>query len=195
MSEDTVTASFKGVNDTYVHSYLANSAYHFRKRFEGIEDKSGINLEIIAALTMVAFRVEADCNFIGDRCLDDWDDRKTLKQKIKALAKGLGFEADFGKEPYCTIIEDVKFFRDMMAHGKPSSDAIDEKVVTTQKSLNEQSRDYLTEWEQLVNVEFFNNAYESSEHFWRILIEHSGVDQIDANSYGGTTLIIGQIEK
>jgi putative transposase len=72
----------------------------------------------MACLTMIAFAIEANVNFIGSEVMNPWDEALPTKEKIKMISQKLGFAADFGKRPYQTVTE-LKQFRDALAHGKP----------------------------------------------------------------------------
>lgn len=61
-----------------IHNDLSNAATYFRKRIlERIErgDREGLFLEMMAELTMIAFAVEANLNFVGDRVIEGWKEK------------------------------------------------------------------------------------------------------------------------
>lgn len=54
--------------DIYVHNDIANAAHYFKTRIEervSNNDRTGVGLEMVTALTMLAFAVEARFNFLG----------------------------------------------------------------------------------------------------------------------------------
>jgi hypothetical protein len=190
-------------NDTtdFPHNDIANAALYMRERLsKAFEDKDrgdGIFLDMIAMVTMVAFALEGYVNFVGmtliERSATDkgsaaasWSDceRKSTKDKIKALRKMTGVDIDWNKRPYATIGE-LNEIRNMFAHPKPHKPKVREwEAVGTDAEFRKQLRDYRPEYEERLTWEFCTRAYDDVEAIWQHLLEAAKINLIDALSGG-----------
>ena len=190
-------------NDTtdFPHNDIANAALYMRERLsKAFEDKDrgdGIFLDMIAMVTMVAFALEGYVNFVGmtliERSATDkgsaaasWSDyeRKSTKDKVKALLKMTGVDIDWNKRPYATIGE-LNEIRNMFAHPKPHKPKVREwEAVGTDAEFRKQLRDYRPEYEERLTWEFCTRAYDDVEAIWQHLLEAAKINLIDALSGG-----------
>jgi hypothetical protein len=177
-----IKALIESKKHVYIHNDLGNCTYYFKNRFDAWGDEEGISLEIMAGLTMLAFTIEARMNFLGSKLLEDWDEKKTLKDKAKKIADNLELEANFGQEPFSTS-KSLKEFRDCLAHGKPLVLNELEEVVATHEEL-EQYKTLKAGWENFVSVEFFNLAYEHTEQIWEELLKAAQIEVFETMTRG-----------
>jgi hypothetical protein len=190
-------------NDTtdFPHNDIANAALYMRERLsKAFEDKDrgdGIFLAMMAMVTMVAFALEGYVNFVGmtliERSATDkgsaaasWSDyeRKSTKDKVKALRKMTGVDIHWNKRPYATIGE-LNELRNMFAHPKPHKPKVREwEAVGTDAEFRKQLRDYRPEYEERLTWEFCTRAYDDVEAIWQHLLEAAKINPIDALSGG-----------
>lgn len=190
-------------NDTtdFPHKDIANAALYMRERLsKAFEDKDrgdGIFLDMMAMVTMVAFALEGYVNFVGmtliersatdkDSAAASWSDyeRKSTKDKVKALRKMTGVDIDWNKRPYATIGE-LNEIRNMFAHPKPHKPKVREwEAVGTDAEFRKQLRDYRPEYEERLTWEFCTRAYDDVEAIWQHLLEAAKINLIDALSGG-----------
>ena len=190
-------------NDTtdFPHNDIANAALYMRERLsKAFEDKDrgdGIFLDMIAMVTMVAFALEGYVNFVGitliERSATDkgsaaasWSDyeRKSTKDKVKALLKMTGVDIDWNKRPHATIGE-LNEIRNMFAHPKPHKPKVREwEAVGTDAEFRKQLRDYRPEYEERLTWEFCTRAYDDVEAIWQCLLDVAKINPFDALSGG-----------
>ncbi|MEI8719786.1 hypothetical protein [Mesorhizobium sp. ISC11] len=186
---EKVRVRIKENKKVYIHNDLSNAAYYFRARIRErfkARDHEGLGHEVMACLTMIAFAIEANVNFIGSKVMNPWDEALPTKEKMKLVSQKLGFGADFGKRPYQTVTE-LKQFRDALAHGKPIELTREFEAITTQEELDKSS--YLQgEWEKFVDIEFVERAYKDMQEIWSELMKMSGLEVFDAITSGGRSI-------
>jgi hypothetical protein len=169
----------------YIHNDIGNAAFYFKERVNqraARDDREGIAHEIIAALTLLAFEIEARFNFLGYKLIEDWDEWQAAKKKIEAICNYLGVKPDFSARPYLNV-EKLRAFRNTLAHGKPEEVELDEEVVATAEELDE--RGFLhAEWEAYIEQDFLNEAYDDAEQVWKELLEKSGLTVFETMTSG-----------
>jgi hypothetical protein len=102
------------------------SAHHMflgaaRVALEDSKDKRpGLFYSNLVALTMSALAIEALCNAVGERIIDDWNDFEsgTPVAKLRLLCDHLSIDFDKNIEPWSTAIWLSKL-RNKLAHAKP----------------------------------------------------------------------------
>jgi len=84
------------------------------------QKKPGHFYSTLISLTMASLAVEALCNAIGERVIEDWQDFESSspKAKVRTLCRELGLEYQSQGEPWATVIWLGKF-RNKIAHAKP----------------------------------------------------------------------------
>jgi len=176
----------------YIHNDLTNAAHHLKKTIEtrmAADDRDGIFLDMMAALTMIAFAVEANLNFVGAKVVQGWVERQSGEKKWAAVLGTLGIEADYAQRPFSTL-EQLRQFRDTLAHGKPR--VLDEKETAVGTydelySVNEiKSR---SPWEPYVTLESVQAGYDDMNAIWNLMLEKAGIELHDTLSgwSGGMT--------
>ncbi len=173
-----IKARLQAHHRVYIHNDLANAAHYFKSRIEQREannDRKGINLEIMAGLTMLAFAIEAKFNFLGDYLLKDkWKEMAPALQKVEMVCTHLGFKSDFTIRPYLSVYE-LKKFRDTLAHGKPFELPVDEITVGTPEELDK--FDFpKSDWEDFVNSDFLIRAFNDMNEIWNDLLDRSKLE-------------------
>ncbi len=173
--------------EIFIHNDLANCAGHFRKvAREKIDTKkrTGVGLDMMAALTFLAFSVEAKVNFVGWRVFgDDWAERKPLKDKINCLNDSLEVGLSWGSRPLQTI-DKLKTFRDTLAHGKP--DIVD---VTTIENVEPEVWDAMKgPWEEAIEITFVEKCKKDVRELWKLLLEKADIPLHQTLTHGGHSL-------
>ncbi len=176
----------------YIHNDIANAAHHLMKTIEARlekDDRDGIFLDMMAALTMIAFAVEANLNFIGDRVVEDWKERQSGEKKWAQVLEKLGIEADYTQRPFSTM-EELRKFRDTLAHGKPR--VLDEKetaIGTYDELYATNDLKSRSPWEAYVTLESVQAGYDDMNEIWNLMLEKAGIKLYDTLSgwSGGMT--------
>ena len=178
-----------------IHNDLAAAAFFFTSRIKerlAKDDRDGLFHEVIAALTMTAFTLEAYLNFVGAQVNPDWAERDDVETKLKTLRKALGVQTDYNKPPYATARQIIGA-RNRLAHGKPQVSVKRTEVEGTDAQLEAMARDLAVAWDQEVTAEFVLQAYDDVEAIWRELLAAAGIDVIDTlSSASGTLEILGR---
>lgn len=105
-------------------SYLLNGASSLAKTAK--EYDPGSNYCRISAVALSAFAMEAHLNHLGEFKLSFWEivePKLSWRGKLDLIVQQLGVTPDFGKRPFQTL-GDLFKFRDRLAHGKTTIDAI-----------------------------------------------------------------------
>ncbi len=91
---------------------------------------------------------------------------------------------------------DLKYFRDSIAHGKPIEIEEDKESIVEQDEINNEI-DLSGEWESYCTQEVVNNCYEDVDAIWKILLDKSGIEISETITSGhwGTTLIEKLVDK
>jgi hypothetical protein len=117
-----------GETTTYPFSYMYKGAEQMLRQAK--ESGSGQFYNIISCLIYCAFTLEAYFNHLGSERNSEWNEveRKISKEKkYELFCKNIGLEIDLAKRPYKSMI-DVFRYRNQMAHGKTTTDAIKEPI-------------------------------------------------------------------
>lgn len=98
--------------------YLRHACKRYLK--QASECKSGRFYDCMTAMIYAAFLIESYLNEIGDHLFSDWlaeHDRKSVKEKVKLVAKKLQSGFDLGQVPF-NAINEILEFRDLVVHAK-----------------------------------------------------------------------------
>jgi hypothetical protein len=192
----------KVTNDVvdYPHNELANAAWFFRERLKTAisanTQSEGIFLDMMALVTMTAFSLEGYINFVGHhvlaRAADEaiaklaWAEfeRRSVRDKIKALKNLIGLDIDWDTRPYATI-KNLVHLRNLFAHPKAHQAKEREWIqVGTQHEMMEMLRNHRPEYEKLLTWEFANDAYEDAEQIWKGLLTAANIEMHETFSGG-----------
>ncbi|XHF32446.1 hypothetical protein OXH62_24395 [Pseudomonas chlororaphis] len=151
-----------------IHNDISNTANHLRRRVEEMDatgNREGISLDITACLVLLAFTFESRLNYIGAQKVADWRERKPFERKLKSVLQALDLTPDFSKRPYSTI-DQLKDFRDTIAHGQPVTIEVDETVFVDPGSAYDDV-DLRGKWEDFVNTDFMRQCSEDIDEIWK----------------------------
>jgi hypothetical protein len=185
-SKKRIRALLEIKNQDLIHNDLSNAAFYFKKRIDeriAKNDHDGIFLEMIAALTMTAFALEANLNFVGSNKVKGWNDWQSVGNKLKEVCKSLDLNPDHNKRPYATVAKLISI-RNTLAHGKPQIVEIKEEVEGTHDELMARVRNYQNEWEKAVTPAFVAEAYDDVEAIWQEMLKAAKIDVIESTSGG-----------
>ncbi|QQR36303.1 hypothetical protein JI749_01300 [Devosia oryziradicis] len=198
MNSDDRNRKMRVLLETYatdnIHNDLSNTANYFRQRIESRVNKGehdGLFLEMTAAITMIAFSLEANVNFVGHyKKVPGFKKLQSLDEKLAALITHLKIEADFEARPFSTVAP-LKKIRNALAHGKPRTPPPQkQEVVGTYDEIYAKQR-MQTEWEKAINPEFVVVADDDVGSIWKLLLEKAEIEIWDtlSTSGGGMTFI------
>ncbi len=173
----------------FIHNDLSNAAFHFKERIvERLrsDDQEGIALEMMAGLVMTAFALEAKINFLGFKIVENWNERERYKDKVQLVCDSLGVELNWDERPFSTLNE-LKKFRDTLAHGKPDELQRVKEMVVDQAELD--ARGLLTaKWEKYLEESFVVQAYDDMNALWKDLLDQSGLHIFETMTGGSHTV-------
>jgi hypothetical protein len=180
-----------------IHNDLSNAAFHFKRSVEAkAKDPNpvGITFDYMAMAIMVAFTFEAKINFMGWKLIQGWKEYQHFPEKVKQVYVALKMSADTTKRPYSSL-ENMKKFRDMVAHGKPQVIERDEVVLMKAEDLD-RDVDLSGEWEKACAPELVMQAYEDLDTVWQEMLRKSGLQLWDTmtTGVGGISFIEKVIE-
>jgi hypothetical protein len=158
------------------HHMLIRAAVIARDR--GSEKKPGWMFDELSAMTFSALAIEALCNSIGHRVIDDWDkdfESASPNAKLRILTKRLEIKYDKNKEPWAGARELIKF-RNLVAHAKPQ--LIVEEKLMTQEEYDKRLFDIpQSKLESLITAANADRAVRTVEKLKELLIEKLDPEQ------------------
>ncbi|MUL04422.1 hypothetical protein GNP89_19910 [Aliivibrio fischeri] len=122
------TASVKGEYETISFAFMNIGATHMLELAEASEEGQLYNSA--SCIIFSAFTLEAYFNHLGAQLYDNWvkKERKLSKlKKYKLFCSEFNITPNFEEKPYSSIPA-LFSFRDTMAHGKSSKDAINKEI-------------------------------------------------------------------
>jgi hypothetical protein len=183
-----IKAKLKMEYNDRIHNDLSNGAWYFEKRVReriAADDREGVGLEMVAALTMSAFAMEANLNFIGSSVINEWDDWASFGKKLKKVLAALKLNPDMTARPYASV-DRLKRVRDMLAHGKAQVIKFEEEAIGTHDELTQRLREFKTDWEQLITPDFVSEAYYDVDAIWKEMLTASGIEPVFTWSGGSS---------
>lgn len=173
------TLSYEGRE--LIHNDLISAAFNLKQRIESMmesDDRRGIGLDIMAAVTMTAFAYEAYLNFVGSTVIQDFVEFQNGTKKRNQIFKALGLVWKDDIRPFSTINRLISV-RDVMAHGKPYFVKDEWEAVGTHSELEEQIRSYRKGIETQVDYNLLRDAYEDVEQVWRMMLQAAKIEMFD----------------
>lgn len=153
------------------HNDLGNLAhYHLtvirEKRDAKVED--GLSLDCTSFLIAAAFHVEALLNFLGARCVKDWNERWPYGKKLKNVLVTIGYDLSETEEPGASL-DLLKEVRDGLAHAKPA-------VIVVAGSDDEERRAAMDNaWDRFLHPDVCEQVYAAIVAFKRTALERTGL--------------------
>lgn len=168
-----------------IHNDISNTANHLRKRVEEMEaagNRKGISLDITACLVLLAFTFESRLNFIGAQKVEGWVERRPFERKLKSVLRALDLAPDLSKRPYSTI-DQLKDFRDTIAHGQSVTIEVDETVFVDPGAAYDDV-DLRGEWEDFINTDFMRQCSDDIDQIWKEWLEVAGIELHETLTHG-----------
>jgi hypothetical protein len=172
-------------NHIHIHNDISNTASHLRKRVEDMEasgKRDGIALDITACLVMLAFTSEARINFIGARKVEGWNEWGPFTKKVNAVLAELEIEPDYSARPY-SAIKLLQSFRNIIAHGKPSTIKVDELIEAGPGDRYDDG-ELKGDWEECLNVDFMRQCSDDINQIWEEFLAVSGIERYETLTHG-----------
>lgn len=177
--------------ERYIYNELSNCAHWF---YEAMEDKfasgktTGCALDMMATLVFTAFSNEAKINFVGFKVLEDgWPERANLREKIDLLRKVLPLKLDWSERPLQSVNQ-LRRFRDTLAHGKPEIVKKTE-IVDVEPEIWDALK---SQWERTVTPEFVRRCRSDEETLWEQLLCAAKIPLHRTLTQGGHQLTVLQ---
>jgi hypothetical protein len=149
----------------------------------------------MSALTMYAFAFESKINFLGDKLVPNWKEREAFHKKLKKVfaACELGYKSN--ARPLSTINE-LKNFRDLIAHGKPFENSEEFERVVNRDNDEEFELRISSPHEQYCTVEFLLNIADDIEQIWKEVLECSDIAIYETiTRFSGGRIYIGEVSE
>lgn len=144
-------AHVHGKKTTITFVYMHTGAKHMLELAEQSQD--GQLYTLVASLVFSAFTLESYLNHLGQLRHSDWDkiERKYPKlKKFTMFCEAAKLEVDLTARPYSTMVE-LFAFRDQMAHGKTTTEAVRTMIDAQGPRLPHINND--TEWQAFATIE------------------------------------------
>ncbi|HHX2511952.1 TPA: hypothetical protein ACU8BT_000862 [Neisseria subflava] len=181
------------------HDYNMFSAISFHQIERAKKEENGHKFRwIIPAMVFSAFELEAMCNSFGSALFPQWEEYEQLKLKGKVLliSDAYGLEVDFGKEPWQTINEVIKFRNDLV-HSKPRTIKETQTLVKMDHGNllgalypdTKARKKAATQNYSIEKAEQFANAVKEVHYMW---ISHSLIKQLPSPQFYITKNIMEQ---
>lgn len=128
----------------------------------GIENKKGSKWQFLSSIVLTAFALEAYMNHVGHAlekqntlpiCRQCFDRLPTL-DKLRRICDALGVEFHEGERPFQTL-QELKEFRDLMAHGKTETIEPKPRVKPAEQADVIFSKRLFADWEQKIKTQQF----------------------------------------
>jgi len=153
------TTNASGRKTIYPHVVMRSTAKWALEVAQTVKDGSFYQ-SLVCCLAM-AFTLEAYFNFLGAQVFRKWDsdyERKPPKEKLKAIAKRVGYQLDHGSTEYKAFIR-VFDLRKALVHGKVQ--VVSGSWDTAQRGKSAVSG-LQTDWEKLGTPEEAKKIYDCS---------------------------------
>jgi hypothetical protein len=181
----------------YIHNDLANAAFYAKENVLRIQrsQEAGISLHIMSALTMYAFAFEAKINFLGDKLIPNWKERESFNKKKNKVFEACKLGYENNTRPLVTINE-LKDFRDLIAHGKPFENSEEFERVVNRDNDEELELRISSPHEQYCTVDFLLNVADDIEQIWTDALGSSGIALCETvTRFSGGRTYIGEISE
>jgi hypothetical protein len=155
-----------------------------------IKEEPGWFYEALTTIAFSALAIEALCNSIGKRKIQDWEDFESSSPnaKLRLLAKTLLIEYKKSDEPWITARWLFKF-RNQVAHAKP--EFIKEESIITQKQFQEREFNRpQSRLEKEINLRNAKKALDAAKNIKDILCDRIPPDEafgLFADGWSGKT--------
>jgi hypothetical protein len=190
MSDKTFSApatSFYKIEQTVserIHNDLGKAAFYFRTKVaeqEGAGNTDGLKFDMMAALTMTAFFIEASINYIGKDKIADWKERQPGNKKLREVTAALGISPDLSSRPW-SVVKRLKDFRDTLAHGKPQNLKAAKKIEGP-VGMKIDHQLLQSDWMGELNVQSVIECYEDANAISVEMFAAAGIKAQDAVSH------------
>jgi hypothetical protein len=139
---------------------------------------------------MLAFTWEAYLNFFGHKLVGLWNERQNVNKKIDKVFQRLKIAPKWSKRPYKSIVN-LKEVRNILAHGKPFEEVIDEVEEGPQGKMPRRRVDLSGKWEKFCTTDVVLAACDDLSAIWEEMFKASGLGAFDTVTHGegGVTYI------
>ena len=153
----------------YPHNDLLNTSYHLLERIERQSNggnENGITLDCIGCITVLAATSEALLNAIGQKRIENWQERQSPRSKIIQICGAANLEFNEEAAPYNTI-KALRNVRNQIMHCQPEITDNLEQPANHIEVLN-------ASWMEYATPEFCREAFDSIKMF-----QHAAFDGLN----------------
>jgi hypothetical protein len=166
----------------YPHNDMRQAAHHFKTKIDqrlAAGDRAGIYYDMLSEFVFLAFAVEAQINFLGDKLVSGWKEKDYFDDKFRKVLKQIDLKPDWNKRPFSTA-RVLKELRNGLAHSKPQYRSVDEIVVVEQDEADDHSfADLKGDWQKHCESNFYQYAYDDVDTIWQAMLKASGLQLFD----------------
>jgi hypothetical protein len=116
------TAHMTGQSWFFPHGYLNGWAKSLIEDAERVSAGASNYYRVSALMAVMSF--EAYLNYVGERHIKDWPERKPWAEKLKLILKTFGLASLRNEEPFSSLDELFKY-RNTLAHGRIDVNPLD----------------------------------------------------------------------
>jgi hypothetical protein len=106
----------------FPHGYLNGWANTLIQDAESVSAGAANYYRVSALLAVMSF--EAYLNYVGERHIKDWPERKPWSKKLSLILEKCGLDSQRGEEPFSTL-EKLFKYRNTLAHGRIAVNPLD----------------------------------------------------------------------
>jgi hypothetical protein len=114
--------------------------------------------------------------------VEGWYERDPFPVKVKAVFKALNLRPDLKKRPY-TAMKLLQDFRNIIAHGKPSTVEIDELIEVGPEDRYDDV-DLKADWEKCLNTDFMRQCSDDIDRIWHEWLEVARIELHETLTHG-----------
>lgn len=169
---------------------LSTGAYHFLELAN--KTKEGSYYAALASILLSAFTLEAFLNFLGNRCMDNWEEierKNSPEEKLKLLTSKIQYKVDYGHRPFQTF-RDIFWLRNGIVHPK-------EEILTDDQV--EYDGDYPPILESKVfdeiTIKTAKRFYDDTKEIQELLTDKAGIPQHEVFLPGSSTAWISNYKE
>jgi len=85
---EIIKARIEQKKNIYIHNDLSHAASFFKQVIDDkikTDERDGLTFYQMACAVMLAFTFEAKINFLGHKCLQNWQERQPFDDKVKQV--------------------------------------------------------------------------------------------------------------
>ena len=195
MANDFVKVLAEASSTHRMHEDLRNAAYHFKSRVSTLDENAVASYtapDIMAALTMNVFWLEACFNYAGAEKIPGWNECASFWAKKRAVFAHCDIQEVAEDRPFSSIAK-LKAFRAAFAHGKPQTLSIEYEAEGTNGDIPLPRYPELS-WEAMCTVQTVLESFDDVRDIWLLIANSVGIPEFVSPIAGGRGLSLAKSE-